>query len=67
MFSCFKTRIITSNPPTSFPRKTNKELGIMRLAEKLDWKGLRLFNCASVDEKSLTIIKTHDMYVGEKR
>jgi hypothetical protein len=34
--------IITSNPPTSFPPKTNKSWGVCRLEEKLDWKELTI-------------------------
>jgi hypothetical protein len=42
MFFSFKTRIITSNPSTSLPPKTNKSWGVCGWQKNLDWKGLNI-------------------------
>jgi hypothetical protein len=34
--------VLTSNPPTTFQPRINKSWGVLRVAEKLDWKGLNL-------------------------
>jgi hypothetical protein len=57
MFFSFKTKVITSNPPTSLPPKTRG--GGMRLAEKLDRTGFKLDANATVRLVRLTLNLGH--------